>query len=53
VKASGARLSDKIVLRLRAPARARYLLVWFTVLPPAGNGQYQANVHDITVEGHA
>ncbi len=31
-------------LRLRSPRTARYLLIWFTLLPPNGAGQYQARV---------
>jgi hypothetical protein len=52
VKASGANIGGDIVMRVRTLARARYVLVWFTALPAAANGQYQADVHDITIEGH-
>jgi hypothetical protein len=38
-------------LPLTTPARARYVLVWFTRLPPDGAGTYQAVVHDVTVRG--
>jgi cytoskeletal protein RodZ len=34
-----------------APVRARYLLIWFTKLPPDGAGTYQAGVYKITVQG--
>jgi hypothetical protein len=42
---------DTLTLPLTAPARARYVLVWFTRLPPDGAGTYQVLVHQITVQG--
>jgi hypothetical protein len=42
---------DTVSLPLTAPARARYVLVWFTRLPPDGAGTYQVLVHQITVQG--
>lgn len=38
-------------LRLRSPERVRYLLIWFTLLPPNGAGQYQASVYRVVVNG--
>jgi len=38
-------------LPLTAPVRARYVLVWFTKLPPDDAGTYQVFVHQITVRG--
>jgi hypothetical protein len=35
-------------LRLPAPVRARYLLIWFTRLPPDGNGTFEAYVSAVT-----
>jgi cytoskeletal protein RodZ len=35
-------------LRLSAPVRGRYLLIWFTRLPPNGEGSYQAYVFAAT-----
>jgi hypothetical protein len=49
-----ARASDvggTVGLRLREPARARYLLIWFTLLPPNGAGQFQASVYGVVVNG--
>ncbi len=40
-------------LPLAAPVRARYVLLWFTRLPPDGTGTYQAFVHQVTVQGRA
>ena len=42
---------DTLSLPLTDPARARYVLVWFTRLPPDGAGTYQVLVHQITVQG--
>jgi hypothetical protein len=38
--------------RLRSPRTARYVLLWFTLLPPNGTGQYQASVSRVVVNGH-
>ena len=34
---------------LRSPRTARYVLLWFTLLPPNGLGQYQASVSRVVV----
>lgn len=33
------------------PVHARYVLIWFTALPQAGSGTYQAAVYNVTVLG--
>ena len=38
-------------LTLRHPASARYLLIWFTQLPPNGAGQYQESIYHVLVNG--
>jgi hypothetical protein len=38
-------------LPLAVPERARYVLLWFTRLPPDGAGTYQVLVHQVTVQG--
>jgi hypothetical protein len=38
-------------LRLRSPETLRYLLVWFTLLPPDGAGHYQASLSQVVVNG--
>jgi hypothetical protein len=40
-------------VRLSTPARAsgRYVLIWFTALPPNGQGKYQVSVYGATVDG--
>jgi hypothetical protein len=42
-------------VRLPTASRAsgRYVLVWFTALPPIGDGKYQIDVYDATVDGSA
>jgi hypothetical protein len=42
-----------LVLAPSAPVRARYLLIWFTRLPPDSSGTYQATVNGISVAGSA
>ena len=39
-------------LTLHHPASVRYLLIWFTKLPPNGDGQYQESVYHVLVNGH-
>jgi hypothetical protein len=41
-----------VQLRPGAPVHVRYLLIWFTKLPPDNAGHYQAGVYRITVQGH-
>ncbi|MCW2936716.1 MAG: hypothetical protein JWM19_7678 [Actinomycetia bacterium] len=40
-----------LTLRLKASARARYVIIWFTGLPPSGVGNYQATVYSVAVTG--
>ena len=40
-----------VELSLTSPAHARYLLVWFTELPPDNAGTYQASIYAIKVQG--
>jgi hypothetical protein len=49
-----ARVSDvggTVPLYLHTPQYSRYLLIWFTLLPPNGAGQYQATVYHVVVNG--
>ena len=34
-------------------ASGSYVLIWFTTLPPNGQGEYQVSVYSITVDGTA
>ena len=38
-------------LRPKRPVRGRYLLIWFTMLPPDTAGSFQASVYSIRLEG--
>ncbi len=40
-----------VQLPLSTPVHVRYLLIWFTKLPPDPAGTYQASVYKITVQG--
>jgi cytoskeletal protein RodZ len=40
-------------LQLARPARGRYVLIWFTSLPPDPAGTFQARVYDLRLEGRA
>jgi cytoskeletal protein RodZ len=42
-----------VTLNLKTPARAKYLLIWFSQLPPDGTGTYQAAVYHVIVRGHS
>ena len=39
-------------LPLSAPVTGRYVLIWFTRLPPNSQGTYQVSVYSATVNGH-
>lgn len=44
----------QVSLNLTSPARGRYVLIWFTQLPPDGSsGTFQADVYNIRIEGQA
>jgi transcriptional regulator with XRE-family HTH domain len=43
--------SGALGVRLTLPVSARYVLLWFTALPPSGSGTYQASVYNISVLG--
>jgi hypothetical protein len=51
VLATQANAAGSATLTPAKPTSARYILLWFTKLPPDTNGTYQATVHAITVEG--
>lgn len=51
VVASAADAGGTVRLRLTAHPRIRYLLVWFTLLPPDPAGTYQADISRVTVTG--
>ena len=51
--ASAANAGRTVQLRPGVPVHVRYLLIWFTRLPPDNAGTYQASIYKITVEGRA
>jgi cytoskeletal protein RodZ len=51
VVASASDAGGAVPLSLASPIRARYILLWFTSLPPDSAGTYQASVYGVTVTG--
>ena len=49
--ATASNVGGTVHFQLGAPAHVRYLLIWFTKLPPDNAGTYQASVYKITVQG--
>ncbi len=43
----------RVSLRLTRPADGRYVLIWFTKLPPDSSGTFQASVYDVRLSGPA
>lgn len=40
-----------LILPVSSPVSARYLLVWFTALPPDNSGTYQASIYRVSLLG--
>ena len=38
-------------VRLSKPARGRYVLIWFTKLPPDASGTFQVSVYSVSLQG--
>jgi hypothetical protein len=51
VAATADNTGGTVRLTFQHPASARYLLIWFTLLPPNGVGQYQESVYHVLVNG--
>jgi cytoskeletal protein RodZ len=51
VAATASNVGGVVKLTLRHPVAAKYLLVWFTQLPPDGAGHYQETVAHVAVTG--
>jgi hypothetical protein len=49
--AASAGAGGTVQFKLSSPAHARYVLLWFTALPPDGVGTYQAQVNEVTITG--
>jgi transcriptional regulator with XRE-family HTH domain len=41
----------EVTVQIASPVKARYLLIWFTQLPPDSSGTYQASVSNISLSG--
>ncbi len=53
LQASGQDVGGDVRLTLARPAMARYLVVWFTLLPPESAGKYRVLVYNIRIKGTA
>ncbi len=42
----------RVDLRLARPAHGRYVLIWFTQLPPDSSGTFQASVYNVRLAGY-
>ena len=51
--AHAANAAGVVHLRLATPAHGRYVLIWFTRLPPDPAGTFQASVYNLRLEGRA
>jgi cytoskeletal protein RodZ len=51
--ASASDAGGTVPLRPTAPAQGRYVLIWFTKLPPDNSGTFQADIYNVSVQGHA
>jgi hypothetical protein len=49
--ASALGVGGSVQLRLATPATGRFVLIWFTQLPPNGQGKFQATVYSAAVYG--
>ena len=51
IEASVTGAGGSVSLALAHPQSARYLLIWFTLLPPDGAGTFQASLYDVSIDG--
>jgi serine/threonine protein kinase len=49
--ASSANAAGNTTFNISSKATGRYVLVWFTSLPPLNNGTYQAQIYDVIARG--
>lgn len=52
LQASASDAGGTVHLTLARPHRARYLLIWFTQLPPDPAGTFKASVYDVRLKGY-
>ena len=51
--AHAANTGGVVRLRLDSPAHGRYVLIWFTSLPPDSSGTFQVSVYNVRLQGPA
>jgi hypothetical protein len=51
VVATTANPGGTLTMNLNVPVRAKYVLLWFTSLPPNGAGTYEATVYEVRLTG--
>jgi hypothetical protein len=51
--AHAANTGGVVRLRLNSPAHGRYVLIWFTNLPPDSSGTFQVSVYNVRLQGPA
>jgi lipopolysaccharide exporter len=51
LKASASDAGGTLRLTLAGPERARYLLIWITLLPPDPSRTFQASIYDVRLKG--
>ena len=51
--AHAANTGGVVRLRLSSPAHGRYVLIWFTSLPPDSSGTFQVSVYNVRLQGPA
>jgi len=51
LEASASDAGGTLQLTMARPAQVRYLLIWFTLLPPDSSGTFQANIYNVRLEG--
>jgi hypothetical protein len=51
IVSSASDVGGMVRLPTEVAATGRYVLIWFTALPPIGHGEYQVSVYDATVDG--
>jgi hypothetical protein len=49
--ASASGVGGSVRLTATTAARGRYVLIWFTRLPPNSQGEYQVDVYGVTIDG--
>jgi hypothetical protein len=51
MQASASDVGGTVHLALARPERARYLVIWFTLLPPDPAGTYQVAIYNVQIKG--